>query len=61
LGLRAKEIASLTIADVANSNYHLLNEISLKRCTPTLSHVEDNPERLKRIANPAYCNITSLL
>ena len=37
LGLRAKEIASLTIADVANSNYHLLNELSLKRGTPTLS------------------------
>lgn len=31
LGLRAKEIASLTIADVANSNYKLLDELSLKR------------------------------
>ena len=31
LGLRAKEIASLTIADVANSNYQLLDELSLKR------------------------------
>ncbi|MCZ4786751.1 site-specific integrase [Legionella pneumophila] len=31
LGLRAKEIASLTIADVANSNYQLFDELSLKR------------------------------
>lgn len=31
LGLRAKEIASLTIADVANSHYQLLDELSLKR------------------------------
>lgn len=31
LGLRAKEIASLTIADVANTHYQLLDEISLKR------------------------------
>lgn len=31
LGLRAKEIASLTIADVANSNYQLLDELILKR------------------------------
>jgi integrase/recombinase XerD len=31
LGLRAKEIASLTIADVADSHYQLLNELSLKR------------------------------
>lgn len=31
LGLRAKEIASLTIADVANVHYQLLDEISLKR------------------------------
>lgn len=31
LGLRAKEIASLTIADVANANYQLLDELSLKR------------------------------
>lgn len=31
LGLRAKEIASLTIADIANSNYQLLDELSLKR------------------------------
>ncbi|KTD32345.1 Tyrosine recombinase XerC [Legionella moravica] len=31
LGLRAKEIASLTIADVTNSQYQLLDELSLKR------------------------------
>lgn len=31
LGLRAKEIASLTIADVADVNYQLYNEVSLKR------------------------------
>ncbi len=31
LGLRAKEIASLTIADVANVQYQLLDEICLKR------------------------------
>lgn len=31
LGLRAKEIASLTIADVANSDYQLLDELCLKR------------------------------
>lgn len=31
LGLRAKEIAALTIEDVANSQYQLLDEISLKR------------------------------
>ncbi|STX55811.1 Phage_integrase [Legionella beliardensis] len=31
LGLRAKEIASLTIADVADSHYRLLDEICLKR------------------------------
>ncbi|MBA2711609.1 MAG: site-specific integrase [Tatlockia sp.] len=31
LGLRAKEIASLTIADIADSNYLLLDEICLKR------------------------------
>lgn len=31
LGLRAKEIASLTIGDVANNQYQLLDEISLKR------------------------------
>lgn len=31
LGLRAKEIASLTLGDVANSQYQLLDEISLKR------------------------------
>lgn len=31
LGLRAKEIASLTIADVANVHYHLLDEVCLKR------------------------------
>ena len=31
LGLRAKEIASLTIADVANSHYQLLDELCLKR------------------------------
>ena len=31
LGLRAKEMASLTIGDVANSQYQLLDEISLKR------------------------------
>ncbi|HAT1884108.1 TPA: tyrosine-type recombinase/integrase [Legionella pneumophila] len=31
LGLRAKEIVSLTIEDVANSQYQLLDEISLKR------------------------------
>ncbi|HAU0908752.1 TPA: site-specific integrase [Legionella pneumophila] len=31
LGLRAKEIASLTIADVTNSQYQLLDELSLRR------------------------------
>ncbi|MGQ3887541.1 tyrosine-type recombinase/integrase [Legionella sp. CNM-1927-20] len=31
LGFRAKEIASLTIADVADSHYRLLDEICLKR------------------------------
>ncbi len=31
LGLRAKEIASLTIADVANVHYQLHDEIFLKR------------------------------
>ena len=31
LGLRAKEIAALTIADVANTHYQLLDEVSLKR------------------------------
>jgi len=31
LGLRAKEIASLTIADVTNPNYGLLEEVCLKR------------------------------
>jgi len=31
LGLRAKEMASLTIADVANAHYQLFDEISLKR------------------------------
>lgn len=31
LGLRAKEIASLTIADVTDPNYKLLDEICLKR------------------------------
>ncbi|STX81414.1 Phage_integrase [Legionella busanensis] len=31
LGLRAKEIASLTIADVADSHYCLLEELCLKR------------------------------
>lgn len=31
LGLRAKEIAALTIGDVADKNYHLLEEISLTR------------------------------
>lgn len=31
LGLRVKEIASLTIADVADYNYQLLEEICLKR------------------------------
>lgn len=31
LGLRAKEIASLTIADVSNPDFQLLDEISLKR------------------------------
>lgn len=31
LGLRAKEIASLTIADIANSQYQLLDEICLRR------------------------------
>lgn len=31
LGLRAKEIASLTIADVADPHYQLLQELSLKR------------------------------
>jgi integrase/recombinase XerD len=31
LGLRAKEIASLSIGDVADSNYQLLQELSLKR------------------------------
>ncbi|WP_419421307.1 tyrosine-type recombinase/integrase (plasmid) [Legionella sp. D16C41] len=31
LGLRAKEIASLTIADVADNHYRLLDEICLKR------------------------------
>ncbi|MGQ3890022.1 tyrosine-type recombinase/integrase [Legionella sp. CNM-1927-20] len=31
LGLRAKEIASLTVADVADSHYRLLDEICLKR------------------------------
>lgn len=31
LGLRAKEIASLTIADVADFNYQLLDELCLKR------------------------------
>ncbi|USQ15410.1 hypothetical protein J2N86_14285 (plasmid) [Legionella lytica] len=31
LGLRAKEMASLTIGDEANSQYQLLDEISLKR------------------------------
>ena len=31
LGLRAKEMASLTIGDVANYQYQLLDEISLKR------------------------------
>ncbi|MFT4060591.1 MAG: site-specific integrase [Legionella sp.] len=31
LGLRAKEMASLTIGDVANAQYQVLDEISLKR------------------------------
>ena len=31
LGFRAKEIASLSIADVANTHYQLLDEICLKR------------------------------
>lgn len=31
LGLRAKEIASLTIGDIADRNYQLLDEISLTR------------------------------
>ncbi|HHD4620724.1 TPA: site-specific integrase, partial [Legionella pneumophila] len=31
LGLRVKEIASLTIADVADYNYQLTEEICLKR------------------------------
>jgi len=31
LGLRAKEIASLTIEDIADSNYQLLDEVCLKR------------------------------
>ena len=31
LGLRAKEIAALTIADVANVHYQLLDELNLKR------------------------------
>jgi integrase/recombinase XerD len=31
LGLRAKEIASLTLADVADSRYQLLDELCLKR------------------------------
>ena len=31
LGLRAKEIASLTIADITDPNYKLLDEICLKR------------------------------
>lgn len=31
LGLRAKEIAALTIADVANTQYQLFDELSLKR------------------------------
>ena len=31
LGLRAKEIASITIADVTDSNYKLLEEVCLKR------------------------------
>lgn len=31
LGLRAKEIASLTIGDVTSSNYQLLDELSLTR------------------------------
>jgi integrase/recombinase XerD len=31
LGLRAKEMASLTIADVANVHYHLLDVLCLKR------------------------------
>jgi integrase/recombinase XerD len=31
LGLRAKEIASLTIADIANTHYQLLDEICLTK------------------------------
>ncbi len=46
LGLRAKEIASLTVSDVADTNYHLLEEICLKR-----SMTKGDKQRYAYLAN----------
>jgi integrase/recombinase XerD len=53
LELRAKEMASLTIGDEANSQYQLLDEISLKR-TMTKG---DKPRHLYLTHNEKSCKL----
>ena len=50
LGLRAKEIASLTIADVADTHYQLLDEICLKR-----SMTKGEKQRHAYLTNKKMC------
>ncbi|KTD15959.1 site-specific integrase [Legionella israelensis] len=51
LGLRAKEIASLKISDVTDSDYKLLDEIRLKR-----SMTKGEKQRYAYLVNKKFCD-----